>query len=259
MRRFTASIGALSLLGACATAPQVQMKSDFWSQTDRSVAVALATLPDTAAHKAGPQGLLDVAINNAMADELSQALKKITLDQSYGEARSEVVNRLQENGIKSTASDKMIDVSSLQDFSSPDTSRSYARKDFRSVRTELGGVDRLLLFTVIAVGTQRSYYGFVPISSPVAILRARGEMIDLQTNEVLWREDTSSTAPIADPWDQPPEFKNVNAAVAGVIIEARNAMLDKLFAGAPVATAGKSAGSPVQPVKLDDLRDLMGK
>jgi hypothetical protein len=219
----------------------------------------LAKLPDTAAHKAGPQGLLDVAINNAMADELTNALKNITLDRSYGQARSEVVNRLQERGITSSASDKMIDVSLLQDFSGGDTSRSYATKDFLGMKADLGGADRLLLFTVVAVGTQRSYYGFVPISSPVAILRARGEMIDLQTNEVLWREDTSNTAPIADPWDQPPEFKNVSTAVESVIIEARDAMLDKLFAGAPASTAARPAGGLVQPVKLDDLRDLMGK
>jgi hypothetical protein len=235
------------------------MKSDFWSQTDRSVAVALAKLPDTAAHKAGPQGLLDIAINNAMADELSKALKNITLDHSYGQARSEVVNRLQERGITSSASDKMIDVTTLQDFSNGDTSRSYATKDFRGMKADLGGADRLLLFTVIAVGTQRSYYGFVPISSPVAILKARGELIDLQTNEVLWREDTSTTAPIADPWDQPPEFKNVNTAIETVIAEARNEMLEKLFAGSPVSAAAGPAGGPVQPVKLDDLRDLMGK
>lgn len=258
MRRLTASIGLLSLLGACATAPQVQMKSDFWSQTDRSVVVALARLPDTAAHKAGPQGLLDVAINNAMADELSKALKNITLDRSYGQARGEVVNRLQEKGITSSPSDKMIDAASLPDFSSVDASRSYAPKDFRAMKADLGA-DRLLLFTVLAVGTQRSYYGFVPISNPVAILRARGEMIDLQTNEVLWREDTSNTAPIVDPWDEPPEYKNVSTAVEKVIIEARDAMIDKLFAGSPVSTAARPAGSPVQPVKLDDLRDLMGR
>lgn len=257
--RLTATIGVLSLLGACTTLPQVQMKNDFWSQTDRSVAVALAKLPDTAAHKAGPQGLLDIAINNAMADELSTALKNISLDQSYGQTRSEVVNRLQENGIRSSASEKMIDVASLQDFSGGDTSRSYAPKDFRGLKADLGGADRLLLFTVIAVGTQRSYYGFVPITEPVAILKARGEIIDLQTNEVLWREDTSNIAPISDPWDQPPEFKNVKTAVAQVIVEARNAMVDKLFAGAPVATAGRPTGGPLQPVKLDDLQDLMGK
>jgi hypothetical protein len=187
LARFAAAVGVLALLGACATVPQVEMKNDFWSQTDRSVAVALATLPDTAPHKAGPQGLLDIAINNAMADELSRALKNITLDQSYGQARSEVVNRLQENGIRSSASEKMIDVASLQDFSSADTSGAYAAKDFRGLKAELGGADRLLLFTVIAVGTQRSYYGFVPITDPVAILKARGEIIDLQRGALARR------------------------------------------------------------------------
>jgi hypothetical protein len=36
-------------------------------------------------------------------------------------------------------------------------------------------------------------------------------------------------------------------------------MIDKLFAGAPVATASRPVGGPQRPVKLDDLQDLMGK
>jgi hypothetical protein len=233
--RLAAAAGLLSLLSACAVNPTVQMKSEFWTQTDRSVVVAIAKLPDTAAHKVGAQGLLDIAINNAMADDLSTALKSITLNDSYGKARSEIVRRLQEKGIKSSFTEKMIDTASLQDFSSDDKSRSYAAKDFRPMKADLGGTDRLLVFTVVAVGTQRSYYGFIPISGPVAVLRATGEMIDLQTNEVLWREQTSNTAVIADPWDQPPEFKNVNAAVQKVIEDARRAMVDKLFATSAVA------------------------
>jgi hypothetical protein len=235
--RLVAAVGLLSFLGACATVRQVPMKKEFWSETDRSVTVALAKLPETAAHKAGAQGVLDIAINNAMADDLSNALKTITLDGSYGQARSEVVKRLGEKGIKSSFTDKMIDLASLQDFNATDDSRSYAAKDFRALKADLGGSDRLLLFTVVAVGTQRKYYGFVPISNPVAVLRARGELIDLQTNEVLWRANTSNTAPIADPWDQPPDFQNVNAAVQKVILEARGAMINKLFAAPPAPRA----------------------
>ena len=247
-----AAIAAAATSG-CVSVQQVPMQKDFWSQTDRSVMVALAKLPETAAHKAGPQGLLDVAINNAMADDLGNALKTITLDDSYGQARSEVVRRLQQKGIKSSFTEKMVDVASLQDFSGTDNSRSYASKDFRAMKPELGSADRLLLFTVVAVGTQRSYYGFVPISSPVAILRARGELIDLQTNEVLWRDDTANTAAIADPWDQPPAFQNVGAAVQQVILEARGAMIQKLFneatpaAAPPVATLSAAAATNSAP------------
>jgi len=92
--RLAGAIGLLLLLSACATVNQtVPLKNEFWSQTDRTVTVALAKLPDTQAHKAGAQGLLDIAINEAMADELTKALKTITLNNSYGAARSEVVIR----------------------------------------------------------------------------------------------------------------------------------------------------------------------
>jgi len=233
--RLVVALGLVSLLSACAVSPMVQLKPEFWTQTDRTLVVAIATLPDTAAHKVGAQGLLDIAINNAMADDLSKALKTITLNDSYGQARSEVVKRLQEKGIKSSFTEKMIEAGTLQDFSSDDKSRSYAAKDFRPLKADFGGADRLLLFTVTQVGTQRSYYGFIPTSGPTAVLRAKGEMIDLQTNEVLWRDQTVHTAVVADPWDQPPEFKNINAAVQKVIEAARRAMVDKLFAAPSVA------------------------
>lgn len=258
--RLAPAIAVLSFVCGCATAPGPRpMQSDFWSQTGQSVVVALTQLPETAAHKVGAQGLLDIAINNAMADDLSNALKTITLDDSYGQARSEVVKRLQERGITSSFTEKMIDVASLPDFGGADKSGAYAAKDFRSLKEDLGA-DRLLLFTVIAVGTQRSYYGFVPTSRPVAVLSARGEMIDLHTNEVLWRDVTLNTAPIADPWDEPPEFQNVKAAVQGVIVEGRAAMVEKFFASAPVQAQGTAMGEramPYAPVNLDDLKGLM--
>jgi len=130
-----------------------------------------------------------------------------------------------------------IHAGALKDFSTADKSRVYASKDFRSLKAELGGSDRLLLFTVVAVGTQRSYYGFIPISSPSAMMNARGEIIDLQTNEVLWRQTTTDVAAIDDPWDESPEFRNVHAAVQKVILAARKSMADLLFAGLPAGAA----------------------
>jgi hypothetical protein len=235
--RLFVGIGLLSLLSACAMSPVVPMKEEFWSQSDRSVVVAIANLPDAMPHKEGPQGLLDLAINNVMADELAKALKTVSLTDSYGQTRSEVVKRLQEKGMKSSLYEKTVDANALKDFHAEDKSRIYANKDFRSLKADLEGADRLLLFTVVAVGTQRSYYGFIPTSRPTAVLNARGEIIDLQTNEVLWRQTTTDSAAIDDPWDEPPEFRNVHAAVQNVILAARQSMVYLLFVGSPAGAA----------------------
>jgi hypothetical protein len=232
--RLAAGLGVLWLSACTTLGPNVPMKSDFWSQTDRSVSVVLAPLPEIRPHREGQQGLLDVAINTAMADELSTALRTISLTDSFGQARSEVVRRMQERGIKASFVETTIDPGALQDFQTEDKSRIYAGKDFRPLKANFG-TDRLLLFTVVQAGTVRGYYGFIPLGSPRAIFKARGEMIDLSTNEVLWRDSTSHNAGIADPWDQAPEFSNVHAAVQKVIADARKAMLDRLFGGAPAA------------------------
>jgi hypothetical protein len=231
--RLFVGMGLSALLSACALNPVVPMKDEFWSQTDRSVVVALANLPEAKAHKRGQQGLLDIVINEAMADALSKALKTVTLTDSYGQTRSEVVRRMQEKGLKSSVHEKMIDTDALKDFRSEDKSHVYASKDYRPLKAELDGADRLLLFTVVAVGTQRSYYGFFPVDNPTAVLNARGEIIDLETNEVLWRQTNTDLAAIDDPWDQPPDFTNVHAAVQKVILAARQSMIDRLFANSP--------------------------
>ena len=69
------------------------------------------------------------------------------------------------------------------------------------------------------------------------MMNARGEIIDLQTNEVLWRQTTTDVAAIDDPWDESPEFRNVHAAVQKVILAARKSMADLLFAGLPAGAA----------------------
>lgn len=235
--RFIVGAGLFSLLSACAwnsvgpAGPVLALKEDFWSQTDRSVAVALAKLPDTAAHKSGVQmSLLDLAVNEVMASELNAALRKITLTDSYGQARGEIVKRMQEKGMKAFLFKETIDADALQDFGANDESRAYAKKDFRALKAEIGA-DRLLLVTVVAVGTQRAYHRFLPQGRPAAMLTARGEIIDLQTNELLWREQTSNVQAIDDPWDQPPDFQNVHVAVQKVILSARNSMIALLFDG----------------------------
>jgi hypothetical protein len=226
------SLVLVSLLSGCVTSPYVQLKPEFWTQADRSVGVAVAKLPAATTHKVGQQGLLDMAINEAMADELSKYLKTLDLS-SYGKVSGEAASRMQAKGLKVREVGSPVDVATLPDFKTEDSSRVYAQKDFRSLKQQLG-VDRLLLLTVTAAGTQRSYYGFIPTSSPIGLLSARGEIVDLNTNEILWRQLTTNTAPIDDPWDQPPNYPNVSVAVQKVILMARRSLIDSLF-GASVA------------------------
>jgi len=225
-----ASLMLVSLLAGCAAVNQpVSVKEAFWTQSDRTIGVAISKLPEAQAHKIGQQGLLDMAINEGMAGEISKYLKKVDVT-VYGQARGEFAKRLTARGLKVTEVNKAIDVVTLADFMTDDKSHAYATKDYRPLKKELG-VDRLLMLVVQAVGTQRSYYGFIPTSAPIAMLSARGEIVDLTTNEVLWRQNTMNTVGVDDPWDQPPYFPNVDVAVKKVLISARRSMFDSLFQG----------------------------
>jgi hypothetical protein len=217
----------LSLLSACAVNQTVPVKEDFWAHSDRTIGIAIAKLPEAQAHKVGQQGLLDIVINEGMAEQISNYLKKVDLS-VYGKASGEFAKRLSARGFKVTEINKTIDAAALADFSTEDKSRAYATKDYRPLKNELG-VDRLVMLTVVAAGTQRSYYGFIPTSAPIAMLNAQGQIVDLTTNEVLWRQTTINTVGIDDPWDQPPNYPNVEVAVQKVLVAARKSMFDSLF------------------------------
>ncbi|WP_455206747.1 hypothetical protein [Kaarinaea lacus] len=217
----------LFLVSGCAVNQQVAMKKEFWTETNRSLGVAIAKLPEAKLHMVGSQGLLDIAINQSMTSELSGYLQRVNLG-GYGKATGEVASRFQERGFQVVEINQTIDQTTLKEFESNSSSGAYTQKDFRQLKDELG-VDRLVLLSVDAVGAQRSYYGFIPTGAPVAMLRAHGEIIDLSSNEVLWRQTTNTTVAIDDPWDQPPEYTNVGVAVQKVILMARDQIIRSLF------------------------------
>jgi hypothetical protein len=223
----------LLILAGCAVNPTVQMKPEFWAQKDRVLVVALSDLPKADYYMSGSQGLLDIAISQSVSNELDEYLESVDIS-DYEGAQGEIAQKLQDRGFTIKELDRTINTESLKEFESPSDGRTYADKDFRSLRTELAA-DRIVLLTVEAVGTQRSYYGFVPTGRPVAILRARGEIVDLTSNEVLWRNSDVVTVEIDEPWDQPPEYQNVGAAVNKVIVLARDSMMHSLFGSDEVA------------------------
>lgn len=235
-------------ISGCALNPAVTMNRDIWSQTDKTVGVALVTLPKAAAHRVGGQGLLDQAINEAVTESLGGYLKQLDLA-PYGEAVGEIGKRLQALGFKVVEFRQPLGTEALKDFSSDDKSRTYAGKDFRGLRQQYG-VDRLVLLTVLAAGTQRSYYGFVPISKPVALLRGRGELIDLTNNEILWRENVESTAAIGGEWDQPPNYPNLTIAVQQNIRSARDRLVASLFSSAPQTNLPPAASAGAAPAAV---------
>jgi hypothetical protein len=204
-----ASALMMFLAGCVSVAPQIGLKQEFWQQKEAGIAIVIQEVPQMDMFAAGGQGILDVAISRGVNGTMIDKLRATDVPR-LKQIPANIEKQLAARGFSAKVLDKPIDMDKLPDFKGDTT--THAKKDFRGLKQP--GVDRLLVVTVQRVGIQRAYYGFIPLGAPTTALNISGYMIDLNTNGYLWNHDANGSDPIADPWDTPPEFSNVIAAVS---------------------------------------------
>lgn len=234
--RYVPLAGALILSTGCATMdPDVKLGSSFWDNKNQTIVVTMAKMPQADHTMLGAQGLLDIAINKENAKVLVTHLKTLNVA-DYQKVTKDVADVLKSHGFKTRELSEAIDIASLPKIESKGDSKGsvvYASQDFTQLKDKIGP-HRLLLVTVQSVGTQRSYYGFIPTSPPSAMINVKGEVIDLANNQVLWRQRFSDQAGVAEPWDQPPNYPNVTKAIEKVLLISRK-NLQNSFSATSVA------------------------
>ena len=200
----------VALLGGCATGYKpIQLEASFWQDRQSVVGVVTETIPEPAAQMTGGQGLLDIAINKGNAGLMVDQLKR--LDVKRAAAISEnLAKGLSSRGIKVNQL-ATIDVKKYAEFKPEANPELYASRNFQELKSQ--GIDRLLLVSVVNIGTVRPYYGFIPMGPPRATFAVKGQLVDLKDNKLLWYNSHSATSVIAEPWDQEPDFPNLSAAV----------------------------------------------
>ncbi|NMO13513.1 hypothetical protein HPC49_09795 [Pyxidicoccus fallax] len=200
-------------------------------------------IPPLQAYRGGSQGLLDEAINSAMSEGLGAHLQ--TLDASrFHTVADEYVEKLNAWGFSARRLPLPVDLASLPAFKS-ESSGEFAERDLRSLGAS-GDIDTLILLSVYQCGTLRSYYAFIPLGAPVAICMSKGEMIDLKTNAVRWRAypemDASVTVKVSGEWDEPPDYRNVTAAIAQAITHAQGFLVKEFFGKRPLSACTDTPG-----------------
>jgi hypothetical protein len=216
---------AVVAAGCVTTTPNFSARPDFWQQQNAVIGVAIAELPKPTAYKAGSQGLLDVAINNAAGGTLEQHLN--TLDISRIEKLSDrIATYLTGRGFKIKQIKEPIKLEALNKIEQNNASGgqgSYiASRDFTSLKAKYE-VDKLVLVTVSRVGTIRNYYGFIPLGAPAGISNLQGQAINLKNNGLEWNQSVSQIVPSADAnWDQPPDFPGLTKAVHSAFDQTRD-------------------------------------
>ena len=238
-------VGAYFLLLATLTAcgpKRIETDRSVWDDRDSPIGIAVVLPASGSAVKAGAQGLLDTAINEAMAGDLNAHLKQLNFAEFQNFATT-VQTALSQRGYKTVVVPQPLNLAQFPDYPAPDnTPLTFERKDLRGLGQQYG-VGRLLVFELGPVGTIRSYYGFVPISAPAGFAALLGRWVDLRDNHLLWQSSLSQQAAVQGDWDEPPSYPNIDRATAAAIAAVQDAALQSLFATAPTG-AGLSIPAP---------------
>jgi hypothetical protein len=200
---------ALGAIG-CAGVQKIPVDQSLWSQKQTKIGVAIAALPEPAAHRVGAQGLLDLAINAGMASDLEKHLK--TLEPSaFAPVLQQFEGRLRSAGFATKRIAAPVDVSKLPDAKTKDA-QHFGRDIGALAAAE--GVDAVLLVSLVRWGTLRSYYGFMPLGDPKALFQVVGRLIS-RDGRLRWQDlepEPDSTTAVDGEWDQAPGFPNVTLA-----------------------------------------------
>lgn len=205
----------LSLSG-CAIETNVSLNPSFWENKHQKVAVANYKPSSATLYHEGPQGLLDIAISDAVTDHFDAYLKKVDLS-SYDNLKYRFVEALKHKHISSTAYNNY-----LTKDEDPKTNTTFAAQT---------DADTILTVQLIGAGATRHYYGFIPLEAPKAFCSLKGEMIDAKTRQVLWRYTSTAIEPISGEWDQPPNYTHFNSVLVSTIKQSEDNLLDNFIFG----------------------------
>jgi hypothetical protein len=234
---------AAAVLSACAPA-RVAVKPEFWQSRGTRIGVAVAPYPKGGAHRVGAQGLLDMAINNAVAGSLEGHVRSVSLT-AFEPVGDGFTQELLKRGMEAKRLPGYLDPAAFPEFEGKTGENPFDRNVSALAPKE--GIDVLVLLSVRRVGTIRPYYGFIPLGPPRGFFEVMGQMVDLKTNQLLWQAlipEAQASVEAAEPWDQKPDYPNVDAAI-GRAIENGKAFLLREFLppgeGAPAAPSAATA------------------
>lgn len=210
MKKISILMILVALVGCATVSKPVSLTPDFWENKQQSIGVAVIKSAPPNATMTGSQGLLDYAINLGNAKQLITFLNKMELP-NLAKLPDDFLAQLTARGFKAKKLEE-VDNTKLSKFSGKSTeTKQYSEYDYKKYKDN--GVDKLLLISIERVGTTRNYYGFIPTNAPQADLAIKGQLIDLNTHELLWNTTVINNSPIPEPWDQSPSFTNVGNSV----------------------------------------------
>lgn len=192
-------MAALAVLTGCAHVQKpVDLDPQFWADTHPVIGVAMGPVPPPRLALTGNQGLLDLAINTAVNNKLSQSVAGWSND-DFKSLPEALAAKLRAKGYTVKVIEEPID---LTQFKETKFREGYLERDVTTLKARYG-IDRLLFVGINSTGAYRSYYSVVPTSVPTPSVGGAGLLIDAQDNRLVWYKPFNVAQPAQGEWDQP--------------------------------------------------------
>ncbi|WP_417329931.1 hypothetical protein [Halomonas cupida] len=215
------SAAALLISGCANRQAPVAMHQSVWQEKHERIGVTASVVNQPQLYKIGPQGLLDLAINNEMTLDLREAMQDWD-NQALKDIPQELAASLEDRGYEVVMIPEPL---RIEDFQEVDNRQDgYSAHDFRPLKPRYQ-IDKLIVVSIGAHGLTRSYYGFIPTSDPVATVNHLSSVIDLDDNRYLLHQSGSVEQAAEGEWDQPPLYPHLAEAYSKAIEQARQDIL----------------------------------
>ncbi|CAM3666872.1 cytidine deaminase [Vibrio aquimaris] len=185
IKLFTAIL-SLAVLSGCASRI-VEMPDNYWEKESvETVVVAFVKQPQMSASRSGAQGLLDMAINEAITDSVENHIETLNYETLEGH-QPRIAEILKAKGAKDViVLQKYFDVSDANELPEAEQKEGYFNFDVSKLR-EKHNASHLLVIQVINAGTIRDYYGFIPLSDPRGYVNGEVTIVRLSDNKIQMR------------------------------------------------------------------------
>ncbi|WP_185234847.1 hypothetical protein [Teredinibacter franksiae] len=214
----------IGLMYGCASNPQLPVAlDDNYLQPKMKVGVVMDEIPAANVYLPGASCLLCLAAAEAANSNLSSHVESWT-PKEFTLVESELVTRLEENGVDVVAIDDQINFRKLPKFQS-DVPNS-AKKDLRGFKNQYG-IDQLLVIDIDMIGIERPYSSYIPAGDPKAILKGVAYLVDLTDNTYKWYKPISLYKAADGEWKEPPNYPGLTNAFYHVIEVGREAVLSE--------------------------------
>lgn len=212
------SILALVLTACASVRPNTKIMPPQSPQKPKVTMVHLKGLENPQYFKDGNKGFLDDLISDIFTDQVKESLKKVAI-QRILETEYYALFRagLSSKGFEALPVTVELDGSKILASEKPEA--PFAPFDIRPFKGQLFGADYALVLIPRQYGITRSYYGFIPISSPKGYCHLQILLVNLNDNTVNGFFESNTERGCVGDWDTPPDYFNLRKTLEEALVD----------------------------------------